>query len=65
MPLDYFTHHQVFNTQKFYMVLTLLLCVLYGSQNKQQLLSYTTLADWFCKTEVKSVYCTVRTECLT
>jgi hypothetical protein len=26
---------------------TLLLCVLYGSQNKQQLLPYKTLRDWF------------------
>jgi hypothetical protein len=28
-------------------VLTLRLCVLYGSQNKQQLLPYKTLRDWF------------------
>jgi hypothetical protein len=27
-------------------------------------LPYTTLADWFCKTEVGSVYCAVRTESL-
>jgi hypothetical protein len=26
---------------------TLRLCVLYGSQNKQQLLPYKTLRDWF------------------
>jgi hypothetical protein len=29
------------------MVPTLRLCVLYGSPNKQQLLSYKTLRDWF------------------
>jgi hypothetical protein len=29
------------------MVFTLHLCVLYGSQNKQQLLPYKTLRDWF------------------
>jgi hypothetical protein len=32
--------------QKFYIVMTMLLCVLYGSQNKQQLLPYKTLRDW-------------------
>jgi len=45
------------------MVLTLRLGLLYGSQNKQRLLIYT-LADWFCLTEVESVYCVVRTESL-
>jgi hypothetical protein len=34
-----------FNIQKFYMVLTLRLCVLYGSENKQRLLPYTTLTN--------------------
>jgi hypothetical protein len=46
------------------MVLTLRLCVLYGSQNKERLLPYTTLADWFCITDVESVYSAVRTESL-
>jgi hypothetical protein len=36
-----------FNIKKFYVVPTLRLCVLYGSQNKQQLLPYKTLRDWF------------------
>jgi hypothetical protein len=36
-----------FNIKKFYVVPTLCLCVLYGSQNKQQLLPYKTLRDWF------------------
>ena len=44
------------------MVLTLYLCVVYGYQNKQRLLLYTTLTDLFCITEVESVYCAVRTE---
>jgi hypothetical protein len=35
------------NIKKFYVVPTLRLCVLYGSQNKQQLLPYKTLRDWF------------------
>jgi hypothetical protein len=35
------------NIKKFYVVPTLRLCVLYGSQNKQQLLPYKTLTDWF------------------
>jgi len=34
---------------------------LYWSQNRQRLLPYTTLADWFCITEVESAYCAVRT----
>ena len=46
------------------MLLALLLYVRYGSQNKQRCLPYTQLADWFCKTEVESVYCAVRTESL-
>ena len=29
------------------MVITSHLCVLYGSQNKQKLLPYTALTDWF------------------
>jgi hypothetical protein len=45
-------------------VLPLRLCVLYGSQNKQLLLPYTTLAVWFRVTEVESVYCAVGTESL-
>jgi len=40
------------------MVLTLRLGLLYGSLNKERLLTYT-LADWFCITEVESVYCMV------
>jgi hypothetical protein len=46
------------------MVLTLCLCVLHGSHSRQHLLPYKTLADWFCITEVESVYCAVRTESL-
>jgi len=49
---------------KFDMVLTLCLCVVYGSQNKQRLLPYTSLTDWLCITEVDSVYCAVRTDSL-
>jgi hypothetical protein len=36
-----------FNYQEFYMVFTLPLCVLYGSQNKQRIFSCTALTDWF------------------
>jgi len=43
-------------------VLTLRLCVLYGSHSRQRLLPHTVLADKFCITEVESVYCAVRTE---
>jgi hypothetical protein len=45
-PSGNFTYHQL-NVQKFHMLLALRLCVLYGSQNKQQLLPYKTLRDWF------------------
>jgi hypothetical protein len=45
-PSGNFTYYQV-NIKKFYVVPTLHLCVLYGSQNKQQLLPYKTLRDWF------------------
>ena len=34
------------------------------SHDQQRLLPYTILADWFCITEVESVYCAVRTESL-
>jgi hypothetical protein len=36
-----------FNIKKLYVVPTLRLCVLYGSQNKQQLLPFKTLRDGF------------------
>jgi hypothetical protein len=36
-----------FKIKKLYVVPTLRLRVLYGSQNKQQLLPYKTLRDWF------------------
>jgi len=40
-------YHQ-FNIQQFHVLPTqLYLCVLCGSQNKQRLLPYTTLTDWF------------------
>jgi hypothetical protein len=39
-------HTSRFNIKKFYVVPTLRLCVLYGSQNKQQLLPYKTSRDW-------------------
>jgi hypothetical protein len=54
----YFTYHQVFDIKKFYMVLTLRLCVLYG------VLPCATLTDWFFITQVESVYSAVRTEYL-
>jgi hypothetical protein len=40
-------HTTRFNIKKFCVVPTLRLCVLYRSQNKQQLLPYKTLRDWF------------------
>jgi hypothetical protein len=40
-------HTARFNIKKFYVVPTLRLCVLYGSQNKQQLLPHKALRYWF------------------
>ena len=36
-----------FKIKKFRILITSHLCVLYGSQNKEQLLPYTALTDWF------------------
>jgi hypothetical protein len=36
-----------FNIEKFDVVITMRLCVLHGSRNKQQHLPYTTLTVWF------------------
>jgi len=46
------------------MVLTLYLCVLFGSHKKQRLLPYTSLADWLYIAEVESVYCEITTDSL-
>ena len=46
------------------MLITSHLCVLCGTQNKQQLLPYTALTDWFFLTEMESVYSAVRFESL-
>ena len=40
---------------------TVYLCVLCGSENKQQLFPYNALIDWFLQPR-RSVYCTVRPE---
>jgi len=39
--------HQQFNIQQLYALPTLYLCVLYLSENKQQLVPHTTYTDWF------------------
>ena len=36
-----------FNIKKFCLLITLHLCVLYESQSKKQILTYTSLRDWF------------------
>ena len=53
----------MFKILKFCMLITLYLCVLYGSQNKQQHLPYNALTLFFI-TEVEIVYCAVRIESL-
>ena len=39
--------HQQFNIQQMYVLLTLYLCVLYLSENKQRLVPITAYTDWF------------------
>jgi hypothetical protein len=51
-----------FQSQDFNMALTMIFCVLFGSQNKRRILLYTALTEWFRIAEVKSVYFAVRTE---
>ena len=41
-----------------------ILCVLYGSRNKQQIFPYTKLKMAFFMTELERVYCAVRTDSL-
>jgi hypothetical protein len=62
-PSGNFTYHQVYHSQILH-VAHIVLSVLYGSQNKQQMLTYTTSTDLFFINEVESVYCAVRTESL-
>ena len=45
-PTDHVIHQQ-FDIQQFYVLPTLYLCVLCGSENKQRLFPYTALTDWF------------------
>jgi hypothetical protein len=46
-PGAHFIHTTRFDIKKFYVLPTLYLCVLYGSQNKQWLLHYTALTGCF------------------
>ena len=45
-PTDHVMHQQ-FNIQQLYVPLTLYLCVLYLSENKQRLVPLTASTDWF------------------
>jgi hypothetical protein len=45
-PTGYVMHQQ-FNIQQLYALPTLYLCVLCLSENKQRILPYTILTDWF------------------
>ena len=62
-PSSFFTYHQVRHS-KILQCALFLLSVLCGSQKRQRLLPYAALADWFCITEVESVYSAVRTDSL-
>jgi hypothetical protein len=57
-------HTTRFNVQKFYVVLTLHIYVVYGFQEKTVTLSYTTSTDLFCIIKVESFLCAVRAESL-
>jgi hypothetical protein len=45
-PSGHYMYRQ-FNIQQFYVLPTVYLCVLCGSENKQRLFPYTALTDWF------------------
>jgi len=45
-PSGHYMYRQ-FNIQQFYVLPTVCLCFLYGSQTKPRLFPYTTLTDWF------------------
>jgi len=45
--------HQQFNIHQLYALPTLYLCVLYLSENKQRLVPFTALTDWFYNREEK------------
>jgi hypothetical protein len=62
-PSGHYTYHQ-FNIHKFHVLLTQYLCVLYGSENKQRLFSYTILTDWFYNRDL-TFYSPVVTICTT
>ena len=53
-----------FKIPQLFMLLTLCLCVLYGSHNKQQLLPQKLLANWLCIMEAQSFHSAVRPEYL-
>jgi len=45
-PSGFFTYHQVYHSKILHGA-RFVLSVLYGSENRQQLLLYTSLTDWF------------------
>ena len=58
----YFTYHRL-NIKTFLMMLTLHVCVVYEFQKNTANFPHAALTEWFCITEVESVYCAVRAEC--
>ena len=53
--------HRKFNIQQLYVLPTLYLCVFYLSENKQRLVPHYSINWLVFITEMKSVYCAVRT----
>jgi len=52
-PSGHYIYHQ-FNIQQFYVLPhTVYLCVLCGSENKQQLFPYTALTHWFFNRDLR------------
>ena len=65
LKLNGYVMQQQFNIQQLYVLPTLYLCVLYLSENKQRLVPLNSI-NWLAFiTEMKSVYCAVRTGSLT
>ena len=61
-PTSNFTYHKVFTIQKFNIVITWILCVLYGSRNKQHNFDECKIKRLGFINEVESVFCAVRME---
>ena len=61
MPSGPFIYYQFYTSKIMHYAHRVCLCVVYATQDKQRPLLYTVLTYWFLITDMKSVYCAVRT----